>query len=118
MKAIFKILATVFLVLFLYAVYVQANDPDPLLWYVIYGVAALASVLFLTDKLPYSVAVVLFIAYVISVYVAWPAQFEGVTIGEGDVKNIEEGREALGLLITAVIMLIYTLRIKAGSKRR
>jgi len=112
MKAILKILAVIFTALFVYAIYVQTNDPDPMLWYVIYGVAALASLLFILDKLPYILAVVLFLGYVVACAMMWPEQFEGVAIGEGDIKNIEEGREALGMLITAGIMLIYALNLK------
>ena len=116
MKAVFKVLAIIFAAWFVYSIVVQANDPDPMLWYVIYGIAALASILFLVDRLPYLASVVLFVAYVVSTLVFWPEKFEGITIGEGDIKNIEEGREALGLAITAVIMLIYTLRLKANKK--
>ncbi|QNP53994.1 hypothetical protein H9L05_03210 [Hymenobacter qilianensis] len=40
----------------------------------------------------------------------WPAHWEGVALKNGmkDI-NIEEGREALGLLICAVSLLIYWL---------
>lgn len=113
MKVVFKILALIFAAWFIYSIVVQANDPDPMMWYVIYGVAVLASLLFLVDKLPYLASVVLFVAYVVGTMIFWPEKFEGITIGEGDIKNIEEGREALGLAITAVIILIYALRLKA-----
>lgn len=116
MKAIFKVLALIFTAWFIYSIVVQANDVDPMLWYVIYGVAVLASILFFADKLPYLASVVLFVAYIVCTIVFWPEKFEGITIGEGDIKNIEEGREALGLAITAVILLIYALRLKATKK--
>ncbi|PHQ62197.1 MAG: hypothetical protein COC08_01665 [Maribacter sp.] len=116
MKVVFKILAAVFLVLFLYAVYVQNNDPDAMLWYLIYGVAALASILFLSGKLPFAIAVILFASYLIGVFMVWPEQFEGVTIGEGDIVNVERGREALGLLIVSAVMLVYALGVKCVRK--
>lgn len=116
MKIIFKILAVIFTAMFIYAIYVQTNDPDATLWYLLYGVAALASVLFLMNKLPFTIAVVLFLGYVIGCAVVWPEQYEGITIGEGNIKNIEEGREALGMLITAGIMLIYAFGVKASKK--
>jgi hypothetical protein len=42
----------------------------------------------------------------------WPEKFEGFNIGEGDIVNIEKGREAFGLLIIAVVLLVYALRIR------
>ena len=42
----------------------------------------------------------------------WPDQFEGFTIGEGDIENIERGREAVGMLIVAVVFLIFSLRLR------
>lgn len=112
MKSFFKIFAAVFTILFLYAVVVQYNDPDAVKWYFIYGVAVLVSILFLFDKLPFMVVALLCIGYLIGSFIAWPEQFEGVTIGAGDIVNIEEGREALGLLIVSAVMLTYALRIK------
>ena len=40
----------------------------------------------------------------------YPEKFEGFEIGAGDIKNIEEGREAYGLLIIAIVMLLLALR--------
>ena len=116
MKILFKILGLVFAAWFVYSIVVQANDPDPTLWYIIYGVPVLASLLFVFDKLPYFTAIFLFVAYVVATMIFWPEKYEGVTIGEGDIKNIEEGREALGLAIVALVMLIYALRLKVTNK--
>ena len=44
----------------------------------------------------------------------WPEKFEGFTIGEGDIVNIERGREAFGVLIAALLMGIYAVRIWKG----
>lgn len=112
MKVFFKILASVLTVLFLWALYVQHNDPDPYLWYALYGTAALASLGFVFNKLPFKAAWVLALAYAIGALYNWPSVFEGVEIGRGDIKNIEEGRESLGLLFCAVVFLIYSIRIK------
>ncbi len=112
MKILFKILAVLFAVFFVWAAYVQNNDPDATMWYAIYGIAAVASLLFIANKLPYALAVILFLGYVIGAIVFWPSKFEGVSIGAGDINNIEHGRESLGLIINALIMLIYAWRIK------
>lgn len=112
MQTFFKLLSVVFAILFLWAAYVQYNDPDALLWYMVYGLAALASLLFYLKKLNFMVALILFVGYLIGAYVVWPIKFEGVSIGEGDITNIERGREALGLLIMSGVMLVYVLRIR------
>jgi hypothetical protein len=118
MKNLFKILSLIFTLLFIWAAYVQYNDPDALLWYAIYGVAAAASLLFYLGKLNVAGAVILSGIYFVSTFLMWPEQYEGVIIGNGDIDNIERGRESLGLLIVAVIMLIYAFRLRLTNKSK
>lgn len=118
MNLFFKIFGIVFAVLFVYAAIVQYNDPDAFKWYVYYGVAAFTSVLFVVNKLKFSWALVLFVFYAFMVFQTWPDKFEGVTIGEGDIINIERGREALGLAIVAFAMLIYVFRLLMARKSK
>lgn len=118
MKTFFKILAIFFSGVFLWAAYVQYNDPDAWLWYAIYGLAALASILFLLGKLRYWMAASLVVIYLFGAFFIWPENFQGVSIGEGDIVNIERGREALGLLIVSGVMLLYALRIKYVGKSK
>lgn len=117
MKSLFKFISIVFTLLFLWAAYVQWNDPDALLWYAIYGSAAVASVFFFMDKLSFNIALILFVLYFIGVFVFLPDHFEGVGIGDGDINNIEHARESLGLLINALVMFLYGLRIRMVKKR-
>jgi len=116
MNTFFKILGIVFAILFTWAAYVQNNDPDAMRWYAIYGMAALASLLFALNQLKLMWAVFLFLFYLGFAIFNWPDKFEGVTIGQGDIVNIERGREALGLLVAALMMAIYGLRIWKVSK--
>ncbi|MGB5818324.1 MAG: transmembrane 220 family protein [Saonia sp.] len=118
MQTFFKTLSIVFALLFIWAAYVQYNDPDALQWYMIYGLAALASILVFMKKLNFITALVLFIGYIIGAFMMWPQKFEGVTIGEGDIVNIERGREALGLLIVAGVMLMYAFWIRYTKKSK
>lgn len=115
MNKFLRILAFVFAALFLYAAVVQYNDPDAIKWYAIYGTAALASLLFGFGKLRLMWAVILAIFYLGLTFYTWPEKFEGVTIGEGDIVNIERGREALGLLIAGIMMVLYTLGSRKGQ---
>ncbi len=113
MKNVLKLLAIGFTCYFIWAAYMNSNDMDATLWYFIYGVAAIASLLFIAEKLPKIVYLVLSVAYIGATFYFWPETYEGVTVGEGDIKNIEEGREALGLLINAVVMSLYGFASKS-----
>lgn len=116
MKLFLKIFGIVFAALFIYAAVVQYNDPDAVKWYVYYGAAALMSILFAFDRLRLLWVLALFFFYGYMTFQTWPAKFEGVTIGEGDIVNIERGREALGLGIAAVVMLVYLVTLLARRK--
>lgn len=116
MNKFLKILAFIFFALFIYAAVVQYNDPDAVKWYAIYGMAALASILFAFNQLRLTWAIVLSGFYIGLTIYTWPEKFEGVTIGEGDIVNIERGREALGLLIAGVVMAIYALGLLTRKK--
>ena len=118
MKNPLKLLSLLFTLLFIWAAYVQYNDPDALLWYAIYGVAAVASLLFYLGKLSYTGAIILGGIYFAGTFVLWPDKFEGITIGNGDIVNIERGRESLGLLIVAIVMLVYASKLRWANKSK
>ncbi len=117
MKTFFKLISIVFTILFLLAAYVQWNDPDALLWYAIYGSAAVASLFFFLDKLSLKIALLLFVLYFIGVFIFWPDKFEGVGLTDGEINNIEHARESLGLLINALVLLLYGLRIRFTERK-
>ena len=110
MKPLFKFLALIFALLFIIAAYLQWNDPDSTIWYFTYGIAALASVLFFLNKLDYVIALVLAVLYIIGTIALWPEKWEGLSIGDGNIDNIERARESLGLLITGLVMLLYAVQ--------
>lgn len=112
MNRIFKIIALVFAVLFLWAAYLQYNDPDAFLWYIIYGFAAIGAMLFAGGKLNFTFSLILCLVYLVATVFLWPEKFEGFTIGEGDIVNIERGREAVGMLIVAGVFLVFSLRLR------
>ena len=116
MKQFFKVFALVFALLFLWAAILQWNDPDSFIWYLIYGGAAIASALFIYGRLPVAMALAFMLASIVGALFSWPDEFQGFAIGEGDINNIERGRESVGLLITAAVMLVYALRIRQDSR--
>ena len=115
MNTLVKYLSLLMVVLFVTAAYLQWNDPDATLWYFVYGIAALASLLFYLGKLNFVVALILGVLYIVGAVMLWPEKWEGVTIGEGEIENIERARESLGLLITALIMLLYAVRSRVSK---
>lgn len=116
MALFFKIFSIVFAVLFGVSAYVQLNDPDPYLWIAAYLFAALVSVLFYFKKLNFKMTLGIAIIYSIAALLSWPQIFEGVRIGGGDIQNIEEGREALGLVLCVVVFLVYAFRMRYVTK--
>lgn len=112
MTLFFKILGLLLGILFLWAAFVQYNDPDAFLWYITYGIGFLASILFVVGRLSFRWALILGALYTVGGIFFWPERFEGVTIGEGDIENIERARESLGMLIVALVMFMYALRIR------
>lgn len=116
MKTFFNTIAVIFAMLFAWSAFLQNNDPDALLWYAIYGLAAVGSFVFALGRLNVMVATLLYVAYLIGGLVSWPETFEGFEIGTGDIINIERGREACGLLIVAGVFLVYALRIRHKNK--
>lgn len=111
MQTFFKTLGSLFTILFLWSAYLQLNDPDPALWIILYLIAAIASLLFAFNKLNFLIAALLVLGYFIGAILNWPESFEGITFNDMSHKNIEEGREALGLLFCGLILMIYAVRI-------
>src|SRR4030095_14855549 len=92
---------------FLFSVAVQYNDPDPIRWMLVYGLAALACVLKLRGRLSWY-----FPAALRAVALVWAASIAPRVIGKttfGDMFQsfeminsvVEEAREMGGLLIVA-----------------
>ena len=110
MNIFFKAFAVLFGILFLVAAGLQYNDPDSVVWIVIWGLAGLLVLGFAFGRVSFSVTLVAGIAATVGFFCIYPEKFEGFEIGAGDIKNIEEGREAYGLLIIAIVMLLLALR--------
>ena len=112
MNLLFKIIGYVFTVLFAVGAVLQYNDPDSLHWIIIYGVAALISLLFALNKIRYIIPLVLGILAFIDFVYLYPADFQVFDLNDGDIKTVELGREAFGLLIISIVLLIFAFRIK------
>lgn len=98
------------ILLMLLFAFFQWNDPDPYLWIPIYLLVAFLGYRKLDGKdtkMTTGVAAFIYILWGISMF---PPQWEGVMLNEMGMKtlNIELGRESLGMLIAALLLLLYT----------
>ncbi|NNJ88435.1 MAG: hypothetical protein HKP53_03465 [Eudoraea sp.] len=118
MKEFFRWLALAFAILFALACFVQLNDPDAFIWIVIYAIPCLASLSFFLRRFNYTIGLLLGIGYFIGGIVVWPESYEGILLDDGNLENIERGREALGLFIIALMMFIFTYRTRAEKRSK
>jgi hypothetical protein len=116
MNTLFKIIGFLFTVLFAVGAAVQYNDPDFLVWIIIYIAAASISLLFALDKLTILVPLFAGIACSIGFLYLYPSDFQGFDLDDGDIKSVELGREAFGLLIIALVCFLYVIRLRLKSK--
>ncbi len=102
--------------LFAFGALVQLNDPDPVRWFAVYGLAAVACLVSLLRRLHWA-----FPALLCSVTLAWAATIGPRVVGRVpfrdmfgafEMKNVgvEESREMYGLLIIAAWMAVLTVR--------
>lgn len=94
----------------------QYNDPDAALWIAIYLLAASFSFLVAFNRINQAMLLIVFAAYAVGAIYLWPEKWEGIAIGGGDIKNIEEARESLGLALSSLAMLIYTLLNRSKAR--
>lgn len=107
MNTFVKAYAWVFGVLCIVSAILQYNDPDPLPWMAMYGVAALLSFGFALNRVSFLVLLVVGLVALAGGFYIFPEQFQGFKIGDGDIDNIEEAREAVGLFIIGIVQLFY-----------
>jgi integral membrane sensor domain MASE1 len=110
------------LVVFLYMVGVQYNDPDALLWIGIYGIAAVICFLASRGRLPWFISALMAVAVLGWALTLAPQVIGKVSFGELFVSMemktlaIEQAREMGGLLIVAFWMIALTVTIHHREK--
>ncbi len=117
-----RILNIVMLLAFLLSVFVQINDPDPLLWIIVYGLAAAACIMYHVKKLEWRYPAVLGVLTLL-----WAASLAPAVIGKvgwGELVTditmktiaVEKGREMGGLLIIAAWMLVLAQNLRNSKQ--
>jgi hypothetical protein len=111
----FTILNYIFLVLFFLSAVVQYNDPDALLWMLLYGIAALICLLTAFGRLHWGISalmafVTLGLALILAPQVIGKVSFSELFVSmEMKTEVIEQAREMGGLLIIAVWMIVIAV---------
>lgn len=119
----FKVISIVMALLFITAAIVQYNDPDALLWTLIYGSAAVVTLLFLTEKITSFVTTIGAVAgIVVAISLGYEAISEGFmfsSLGTWQMQNIaeEKAREAGGMLFIALWMLVMTFSLRNKKEK-
>jgi hypothetical protein len=106
--------------MFMVFAFVQVNDPDPILWILIYGAMAVVSVMaifeFYIPKLMWALAA----GYVVYLVILFPGVMDWLNSDDrsllfDDIAKmqhlyIEEAREFLGLAICLAVLAFYLFR--------
>jgi hypothetical protein len=117
-----RILNFILALMFLAFAFVQINDPDPVLWILIYGVMATLAMMAIFQYYPrkfLAAVLALYIAYGIFTLIYHPGVLEWLKSENksdifDDVKKmenlyIEESREFLGLMICIGVLILYVV---------
>jgi len=118
-------LNVVFMIALILSVAVQYNDPDPLLWMVIYGAGGGCCIFFMLNKLHWALPAFIFTGSVFGAGMLLPEVLNG-DVSFVDVfkditmksKGVEYGREFGGLLIQGTWMGVLTVvKLRGGGFR-
>lgn len=121
-----KVLNLVLAALFLLFAFVQINDPDPVLWILIYGLMAVACILAAFRYYYPTALVVLLVAYVaysfifVSGMIEWLRSEDRSLIFDDLAKMqypyIEESREFMGLLICILVLVMHLFSARTARR--
>jgi Transmembrane family 220, helix len=122
-----RILNFLLAVMFLIFAFVQINDPDPVLWILIYGVMAVMCVLAIFEFYPAKVTWGLMAILILYSFVYAPGVIEWLQkdnkallfddIAKMQYPYIEQAREFLGLLICVGVLIFHITRAKKKHGR-
>jgi hypothetical protein len=110
------------LLMFVFSVVVQYNDPDPIVWMPVYAAAAVACGLELAHRLRWWMPALIGLSSVVWAATIAPHVFGQVPFMDmfsaWEMKNegIEESREMYGLLIVAVWMVVLAVANRRSVK--
>ncbi|MGC1244436.1 MAG: transmembrane 220 family protein [Chryseosolibacter sp.] len=123
-----KILNLLFAILFIVFAFVQINDPDPVVWILIYGAMAVTCILAAFRQYYYPLLIGLLVIYAAYSFVFFPGVVEWLhsadksllfdDIAKMQYPYIEESREFLGLSICMFVLLMHMLQARRRKSIR
>jgi hypothetical protein len=122
-----RIINFVLAVMFLIFAFVQINDPDPVIWILIYGLMAVICIMAIFEFYPRKVLVGLLAIFALYSFVYIPGVIEWLKtdnkallfddIAKMQYPYIEQAREFLGLLICIGVLVFHIARAKKKHGR-
>jgi hypothetical protein len=123
-----KVLNFILAVMFLFFAFLQVDDPDPLIWIVIYGSMAVLAVLAMFNVYNKNITLVLLVLYVayslvfVNGLTEWFSKEDKAELFDDVAKMqhpyIEETREFMGLWICIIVLIFYFVRARLKLKPR
>lgn len=127
LNLLMKIVNFILAVMFLVFAFVQINDPDPVIWILIYGAMAVLCIMAIFNFYPRKFLIGLLILYLgystlyFESVLKWlKSENKSELFDEIAKMNnlyIEESREFLGLLICMIVLLFYLIKSRKLSTR-
>jgi hypothetical protein len=115
-----RIVNFILAIMFLVFAFLQVNDPDPVLWILIYGSMSVVCIMAIFEYYHRILILVLAVLFLIYCYILLPGVKEwlqqedkSVLFDEGMKMQhlfVEEAREFLGLVISLLVLLFYFLQ--------
>ena len=115
-----RIVSFILALMFLIFAFVQVNDPDPIIWILIYGSMAVICVLAAFNIFPRKFLIFLGVVYFLYSIYYFPGVEEWIgsnnksmlldNVAKMEFSYIEESREFLGLMICVVVIVFYLIK--------
>ena len=122
-----KVLNLILAALFILFAFVQINDPDPVLWILIYGLMAVACILAAFGYYYPKVLAVFLMIYLVYSFFVIPGVFEWLAsddrsllfddIAKMQHAYIEEAREFLGLAVCMLVLIMHLATWRSKSQK-
>ncbi len=121
-----RILNFILAALFLLFAFVQINDPDPVLWILIYGAMSALSIMAIFKFYPRKVMIGLLVIFILYSFVYIPGVIEWLQqenkaalfddVAKMQHPYIEESREFLGLIICIATLIFFLILSRNQAK--
>ncbi len=117
-----RIVNFILAVMFLLFAFVQINDPDPVIWILIYGAMAVLSIMAIFEFYPTKFMIGLLVLYILYSIVYVPGVLEWLRqdnkamlfddVAKMQYPYVEEAREFLGLWICIIVLIVFVIRAR------